>query len=107
MSVLAIIGYIAGTIGFIATIVAAILVVRSTTVKQTIESQKDLIDILGKKVEALEASDLAKATQIESLQREVDTFKNIPLQQIVATQEQILKTQEEIIKLLGTKGGLK
>lgn len=104
MDMLAIIGYITGTIGFIATIVAAVLVVRSTAVKQTISEQKDLIDILGKKVSALEASDEAKTVQIDSLQREVDTFKNIPLQQIVATQEQILKTQQEIIKLLDVKG---
>lgn len=104
MSLLATIGYIAGAVGFVATLVSAAVIVRSTTVKQTISTQNDLIDVLTRKVAALEKSDAAKGEQIKSLQHEVDTFKTIPLAQIVATQESILSTQREIIQLLNKEG---
>lgn len=100
MNLLATIGYIAGAIGFVATLVSAAVIVRSTTVKQTISTQNDLIGVLSQRVDALVQSDIEKTAQITTLQHEVDTFKNIPLAQIVSTQEAILATQKDIVKLL-------
>ncbi len=46
MEALAVIGYIAGLFGLIAVISSAVIIVRSTTSKTTIEQQKELIEVL-------------------------------------------------------------
>ena len=101
MKTIEIINYLIGLVGFLATAIAGFMIVRSKTVKETINQQNDLIHILNEKVTALEKLDNEKRLQIKTLRAEVDTFKNIPLKEIVDTQKQILETQQEIIKLLG------
>ena len=100
MKTIEIINYLIGLVGFLATAIAGFMIIRSKTVKETINQQNDLIHILNEKVAALEKSDNEKRLQIKTLRAEVDTFKNIPLKEIVDTQKQILETQQEIIKLL-------
>lgn len=96
----AITGYIAGLIGLVITALSARWAIKSGVSKATIESQKTLIETLGQRVDQLEKSDKEKTATISELKTQVDTFKNIPLQQIVEVQEHILNTQREILKLL-------
>lgn len=103
MSILSLVGYIAGVVGFIATIVAAYLVTRSTTTKVTIESQKELIATLmaGKDEQKDQIAELhdkhAQSVQaIGNLQGQIDVLKNIPLKEIAADLHQISKDQKSI-----------
>lgn len=103
MSILSLIGYIAGAVGFIATIVAAYLVTKSTTTKVTIESQKELISTLmaGKdeqrdQIQQLHDKHAESVLAIGNLQGQIDVLKNIPLKEIAADLHQISKDQKEI-----------
>ena len=118
MSILSLIGYIAGLIGFIAVVAAAIVVVRSSASKQTIDSQKDLIDTLikGKEEQKEQIADLngkhiESTRAIASLQGQVDILKNIPLKEISSDMKSIAggmqelsKNQGEIVKMLKANG---
>lgn len=115
MSILALVGYIAGVVGFIATIVAAYLVTKSTTTKVTIESQKELIATLiaGKDEQREQIAELhekhSQSVQaIGNLQGQIDVLKNIPLKDIsqdlkIISKDQkvILDTQKQIVTETG------
>lgn len=103
MSILSLIGYIAGAVGFIATIVAAYLVTKSTTTRVTIESQKELINTLvaGKDEQKQQIAELhqkhAESVQaIGNLQGQIDVLKNIPLKEIAEDLSQLSKDQKKI-----------
>ena len=103
MSILALVGYIAGVVGFIATIVAAYLVTKSTTTKVTIESQKELITTLmaGKDEQKDQIAQLhqkhAESVQaIGNLQGQLDILKDIPLKKIASDLTQLSKDQKTI-----------
>lgn len=103
MSILALVGYIAGVVGFIATIVAAYLVTKSTTTKVTIESQKELINTLvaGKdeqkeQIAQLHDKHAESVKAIGNLQGQIDVLKNIPLKEIAADLHQLSKDQKTI-----------
>lgn len=103
MSILAFIGYIAGAVGFVATIVAAYLITRSTTTKVTIESQKELINTLlaGKDEQKDQIAELhnkhaESVKAIGNLQGQIDVLKNIPLKEIAADLHQLSKDQKTI-----------
>lgn len=92
----AIVGYIAGAFGFIAFLVAAFMVTRSTTIKQNVENQKGFIDTLTLEVAYLKAQDIVKTKQIADLTQELAVFKDVPLTEIVNTQKEILTILREM-----------
>lgn len=103
MSILSLVGYIAGVVGFIATIVAAYLVTKSTTTKVTIESQKELIATLmaGKdeqkeQIQQLHDKHAESVLAIGNLQGQIDVLKNIPLKEISQDLRAISKDQAKI-----------
>jgi hypothetical protein len=103
MSILAFIGYIAGVVGFVATIVAAYLVTKSTTTKVTIESQKELINTLiaGKDEQKDQIAELhnkhaESVKAIGNLQGQIDVLKNIPLKEISQDLRIISRDQAKI-----------
>lgn len=107
MSLLVVIGYISGAMGFVAVITAAVIVAKSTTKNTTISSQKELIDTLmiGKEEQKEQIADLinkhAESTAaIANLQGQVDVLKNIPLKEISSDLRHITNTQRDIVKLL-------
>jgi hypothetical protein len=121
MSILTLIGHIAGALGFVATLVAAVVVVRSSATKQTIVSQKELIDTLiaGKEEQKGQIADLhskynESTKAIAALQRQVDILKNIPLKEISGDLSAITKemrgianTQHQIVQILKNGGNAK
>lgn len=114
MSILAFIGYIAGVIGFVATMAAAITVVKSSATKSTITNQKELIDTLlsGKEEQKEQIADLQNkhiesVKSVSALQGQVDVLRTIPLKEISSDMRSIadeMKTlansQVEIISLI-------
>lgn len=100
MGSLAIIGYIAGAFGLVATLAAAFIVFRSTISKTTISTLQDSNKALMERVEILEKSDKQKTKVISELQKEVDTFKNIPLKNLAITQAAIMDIQKEILEII-------
>jgi len=97
------VGYVAGVFGFIATMVAAVVIVRATAVQQTIKIQKGLIDTLLEKVDILEKSDSDNKLRIESMEKELEVVKTLPLAAIANTQAELLNDTKKIIELLEVK----
>lgn len=105
MSVLALIGYIAGALGIVATLSAAVVIVRATASKTTIDSQKELIATLlaGKEEQKDQIADL-HAKHVESikaignLQGQIDVLKNIPLKEISEDLKKLSQNQTTIAK---------
>lgn len=115
MSILALIGYIAGALGFVATMAAAVVIVRATASKTTIESQKELITTLlaGKEEQKDQIADL-HAKHVESikmignLQGQIDVLKNIPLKEISDDLKKLSQNQTTIAqdqKIIATETG--
>lgn len=118
MSILSLIGYIAGAFGLIAVVASAIVVTRSATTRQTIDSQKELIDTLikGKDEQKDQIADLLgkhieSTKAIAGLQGQVDVLKNIPLKEISGDLKSISSgmnslsnNQKEIVELLKSNG---
>lgn len=114
MTILSLVGYIAGALGLAGSVSAAIVMVRSTASKQTIDSQRELIDALLKGKEEqkeqiidLQQKHLGSTKAIADLQGQLNVLKNIPLQQIsddlkaVATQmASISKNQDNLVQAL-------
>lgn len=103
MSILALIGYIAGALGFVATLAAAIVIVRATAAKTTIESQKELINTLlaGKEEQKEQIADLhqkhiASTAAIGNLQGQIDVLKNIPLKEISEDMKKLSQNQTKL-----------
>lgn len=101
---LAITGYIAGVFGFIATLVAGVVVVRSSAIKQTIKIQDGLITALSKEVEVLKQGNLDNQKRILDLEKEVEVFKTLPLAELVKTMIAVNEDTKKIIKILEVDG---
>lgn len=97
---------------FLALLVGAYVVIRSTSTKQTISSQKELIDTLRTKGEVQqeeikglkekqESQHLASTQAIAELRGQVNTLRDIPLKEIAGDIATIRETQHEIINHLG------
>lgn len=112
----------AGSIfALIAVIVGGFVIVKSTTSRTTIQSQKELIDTLlqGKEEQKEQIRDLNEkhiesSRAIAGLQGQVDVLKNVPLKEIsgdlksISTGMQSLsKNQEAIVHLLKRNGSTK
>lgn len=89
MSILALIGYIAGGFGIIAVVSSAIVVSRSAVVRQTVEGQTELIDTLKNiraeqkiEIDNLNAKHNESSKAIANMQGQIDVLKNIPLKDI-------------------------
>lgn len=118
MTWFSLIGYIAGAFGLIAVIASAMVVTKATTSRQTIDSQKDLIDTLIKgkdeqkgQIQDLHEKHIESTKAIAGLQGQVDVLKNIPLKEISSDLKSIsvgmnsLSTnQKEIVELLKANG---
>lgn len=89
MSVLALIGYIAGIFGLVAVVSSAFVVSRSAVIKQTVEGQTELIDTLKNireeqkiEIEKLNNKHNESSKAIANMQGQIDVLKNIPLKDI-------------------------
>ena len=100
---LVLVGYVAGVFGFITTLIAAVVIVRATAVQQTIKIQKALIDTLLEKVDLLEKSDNDNKLRIESMEKELEVVKTLPLAAIANTQAELFNDTKKIIELLEVK----
>ena len=96
MEVTQYISFAIGLIGFMAVLVAAFIVAKSSATKQTITTQNDLINALSTKVQILEK-------EVLRLSSEVEVVRDLPLKDIASNQAKIVKTQEEIIKIIKEK----
>ncbi len=115
MSILALIGYIAGALGFVATLAAAVVIVRATASKTTIESQKELIATLlaGKEeqkdqIQDLHQKHITSIAAIGNLQGQLDVLKNIPLREISEDLKKLSENQTLIAndqKIIATETG--
>lgn len=117
MQILTIIGFVIGAVGFIAFVVAAVVVVKSTKSKTNQQIQDDLIDTLMKS-KVIQEDQIKELTEKSgNLQGQIDVFKTLPLKEISSDLKQIAKdqraiaghtettakTQSDIIELLGNK----
>lgn len=75
-------------------------VLRSNTTKQTIQSQKELIDTLTVQVNELRKLHEENSKEIGRLIGQVEVYKELPLSTIAASMETIVKTQEKILNKL-------
>lgn len=95
---------IAGAIAFIT---GSFLVVRSTTVKQTINQQATLIKTLEQRIKSLEDQGKAdkqlhivNAKAISQLEGQLQVYKEIPLVDIAKSMTQLTVSNEEILQTL-------
>jgi acid phosphatase family membrane protein YuiD len=109
---------IAGVFGFIATLVAAIVVVRSSAVRENAKAQKELIetlitdkDVKGKEILDLQAQQRENATSLASLRGVVDVLQTIPLKEIASGMTSmasdlsvVAKHQRDILQLVSESG---
>lgn len=105
MSVFDVVGCIAGSIGFIATIAASVVVTKSAATKQTILTQKELIDTLVKnkdeqkdQIADLQMKHIESVRALSALQGQVDVLKNIPLKEISTDMKSIAGQMETLSK---------
>lgn len=119
MTILSLVGYIAGALGLAGSISAAIVMVRSTASKQTIDSQRELIDTLSKgkqeqkdQILDLQQKHISSTKAIAELQGQLTVLKNVPLQQIaddmksIASQmDSISKNQAGLVRMLQMNNG--
>lgn len=105
MTILSLIGYIAGALGLAATIAGALVMVRSTASKQTIDSQRELIDTLSKgkqeqkdQILDLQQKHIGSTKAIADLQGQLTVLKNVPLQQIADDMKSIANQMASMSK---------
>lgn len=105
MTILSLVGYIAGALGLAGSISAAVVMVRSTASKQTIDSQRELIDALLKGKEEqkdqifdLQQKHIGSIKAIADLQGQLTVLKNVPLQQIADDMKSIAVQMDSISK---------
>lgn len=98
-----IVKFIEGTI-VIAGIAAIFWAVfKNATVKQTIQSQKDLIDTLTIQVDELRKLHLDNEKAISKLSGQVEVYKELPLGDMAASMKAMSETQVRILELLKGK----
>lgn len=106
-----------GVLALVAIVAAAIVVVRSTTSKETVSNQKALIETLKaakdeqkEQIADLQAKHVESTKAIAGLQGQVDVLKNIPLKEISGDLKSISggmnslsRNQERIVNILTGK----
>lgn len=82
--------------------VAAIFyaVFKNSTVKTTIQSQKDLIDTLTAQVSELRTLHISNEKSIAELRGQVSVYKELPLKELADSMESIASTQDKILAQL-------
>jgi hypothetical protein len=78
-------------------------VFRSQTTKQTISSQRDLIDTLTLQIRELRTLHEENSKEIARLTGQVEVYKEIPLKDLAETNREILKILKEL-KSVTVKG---
>jgi len=103
-----------GILALSAIVAAAVVVIRSTTSKETVQNQKALIETLKaakdeqkEQIADLQQKHVDSSKAIAGLQGQVDVLKNIPLKEISSDLKSISggmnslsKNQERIVSLL-------
>jgi hypothetical protein len=94
--------------GLVSLLAGAILVFKSTTTKDTIRQQKDLIDTLltskeeqKGQIKDLQEKHVESTKAIAGMQGQIDALKTVPLQEIARDMKLITETQHAILALLG------
>jgi hypothetical protein len=82
----------------IAAIVYAVF--KNSTVKQTIQSQKELIETLTGQVAELRQLHIDNEKAIARLTGEVSVYKTLPLSELAKSMQTIVDTQQKILKEL-------
>ena len=90
-------------IGGIAAVIYAVF--KNSTVKQTINSQKELIETLTAQVTELRTLHIENEKAIAQLTGEINVYKELPLKELAKSMQTIVATQEKILKEL-KKGNL-
>jgi regulator of replication initiation timing len=85
----------------IAAIVYAVF--KNSTVKQTIQSQKELIETLTSQVAELRTLHIENEKAIARLNGEVSVYKELPLTELSKSMQTIVETQQNILKVLKEK----
>jgi hypothetical protein len=85
----------------IAAIVYAVF--KNSTVKTTIQSQKELIETLTGQVNELRTLHIQNEKSISELKGQVSVYKELPLSQIASSIADVAQTQKEILKLIVNK----
>jgi regulator of replication initiation timing len=85
----------------IAAIVYAIF--KNSTVKQTIQSQKELIETLTSQVAELRTLHIENEKAIARLNGEVSVYKELPLTELSKSMKTVVETQQNILKVLKEK----
>ena len=80
-------------------------VFKNTTVKATIQSQKELIDTLTAQVSELRQLHIANEKSIAELKGQVSVYKELPLKELADSMESITKTQNKILEQLKKNTG--
>jgi hypothetical protein len=78
-------------------------VFKNSTVKATIQSQKELIETLTTQVAELRTLHIENEKAISELKGQVSVYKELPLGMIAESIENILITQKQILTLLKKK----
>lgn len=90
-------------IGGVAGLVFAVF--KSQTVRQTVTSQKELIETLSIQVSELRTLHIENEKAISRLSGQVEVYKELPLADLAKSMQEIANTQAEILNQL--KKGLK
>lgn len=75
-------------------------VFKNSTVKATIQSQKELIDTLNDQVNQLRTLHIDNEKAISKLSGQVEVYKEIPLSELASSMKSMAETQAVILKLL-------
>lgn len=109
---------IAGIFGFIATLIGAYMIIRSTAIKANAEAQKELIDTLvtdkaikDGQIQDLQSRQIESSKSLSMLQGRVDVLQTLPLQEISTHMQSMageMSTlaghQHDILALISTRG---
>jgi len=75
-------------------------VFKNSTVKATIQSQKELIETLTAQVKELRNLHISNEKDIAELRGQVSVYKELPLKELAESMDSIAKTQDKILTQL-------
>lgn len=75
-------------------------VFKNSTVKATIQSQKDLIETLSGQVSELRKLHIENEKAISELKGQVSVYKELPLQELATSMQEVSITQKKILESL-------
>lgn len=75
-------------------------VFKNSTVKATIQSQKELIETLTAQVKELRNLHISNEKDIAELRGQVSVYKELPLNQLAESMDSLAKTQDKILTQL-------